>query len=436
MLSIFNISLLLKGFPLKKATTIYAEIKSTATEKITEINEQKRNEIVSYHLKNNPFYRDFVNGIDCNVWKNIPTMSKKDFQIPLEKRLSNGFTKKNSYINKTSGSSGNPFIFAKDKLCHALTWIDIQEKFGWYQIDFNHSLQARFYGIPLDYWANKKEKFKDFLSRRHRFSIFDLSDKKLDEILKTFRKKKFDYINGYTTAIVLFAKYLERNNLVLKNECSTLRYCIVTSEMLLESDKKLLEKHLGVPVLNEYGASEVGLIAFENPNGDWLINTETLLVEILDESNQPVPNGTEGKIVITSLFNKTHPIIRYDIGDIGIIDEKSTSTRQILKKLVGRTNDFAHTPSGKKVAGMTFYSMTKKIMEEDGTIQEFIVRQKKLDTFCVEYVAKENLSDEKEKQIMDAFSMFLEPNLIIEFSKKSHLETKSSGKRQQFISEL
>jgi phenylacetate-CoA ligase len=31
----------------------------------------------------------------------------------------------------------------------------------------------------------------------------------------------------------------------------------------------------------------------------------------------------EGRIVITSLFNKAHPFIRYDIGDIGILDEKA-----------------------------------------------------------------------------------------------------------------
>jgi phenylacetate-CoA ligase len=29
------------------------------------------------------------------------------------------------------------------------------------------------------------------------------------------------------------------------------------------------------------------------------------------------------RIVITSLFNKAHPFIRYDIGDIGILDEKA-----------------------------------------------------------------------------------------------------------------
>jgi phenylacetate-CoA ligase len=31
----------------------------------------------------------------------------------------------------------------------------------------------------------------------------------------------------------------------------------------------------------------------------------------------------KGRIVITSLFNKAHPFIQRDIGDIGILDEKA-----------------------------------------------------------------------------------------------------------------
>ena len=46
-------------------------------------------------------------------------------------------------------------------------------------------------------------------------------------------------------------------------------------------------------------------------------------MEILDENNQPVPYGKEGKVVITSLYNKAHPFIRYEIGDVGILDEKA-----------------------------------------------------------------------------------------------------------------
>jgi phenylacetate-CoA ligase len=44
-----------------------------------------------------------------------------------------------------------------------------------------------------------------------------------------------------------------------------------------------LEKQLGIPVINEYGASELDLIAFENPEGEWQMNSETF-IEILDET--------------------------------------------------------------------------------------------------------------------------------------------------------
>ena len=55
--------------------------------------------------------------------------------------------------------------------------------------------------------------------------------------------------------------------------------------MLFEADRLLLENQLGIPVINEYGAAELGLIAFQNSKQEWLINTEDLYVEILDVNN-------------------------------------------------------------------------------------------------------------------------------------------------------
>ena len=361
-------------------------------------------------------------------------MTKKDFQKPLQERLSDGFNLNNVYVNKTSGSSGDPFIFAKDKYCHATTWVNIFEKFSWFNIDFNSSKQARFYGIPLDFIGNKKERIKDFLSNRFRFSIFDLSDEKLEQILIKFQKINFDYINGYTSSIVLFAKFLAKNNVVLKDICPTLKCCIVTSEMLFDDDKLLLEKQFGIPIINEYGASELDLIAFQNPDGDWQLNTETLFIEILDDENRVVANGIEGRIVITSLYNKAHPFIRYDIGDIGIIDPKSTSKKAILQKLIGRTNDVAILPSGKKSPGLTFYYITKSIIENDGNVKEFVVKQTKIDTFEVEYVSQIELTILQINLIEKAIILYLEAGLIFVFYRKDKLERSKSGKLKQFVS--
>lgn len=397
---------------------------------------QKKKDIVAFHLENNSFYKELVGKNTIGNWSDLPILSKQNLQKPLKERLSKGFTPKNVYINKTSGSSGTPFVFAKDKYTHALTWASNSTRFGWHGINLNASLQARFYGIPLDFLGNRRERLKDFLSHRFRFPVFDLSDTVLASFLKQFETKKFDYINGYTSSLVLFAKFLKQNNLVLKSICPTLQVCVVTSEMLFPEDKILLEKHFGIPVINEYGASELDLIAFETKNGEWQVNAETLFVEILDENNQVVPNGTPGRIVITSLFNKAHPFIRYDLGDIGVLDEKSTLKKPILKQLIGRTNDIAQLPSGKKSPGLTFYYVTKSIIEDNGTIKEFIIKQTQINTFEIEYVSGIELSPQQIQKIENAIALYLETGLIFTFIRKEKLERTQRGKLKQFVSHL
>lgn len=430
---LFDISLFLKRFPIKRAKEELLEISEIKEADYEAFLNLKKAEIVNYHLKNNSFYRNNVKD-GFSTWESLPILKKVDYQIPLKERLSKGFSEKNSYTNKTSGSSGNPIRFAKDRYSHAITWAYHMERFGWHDINFNTSLQARYYGIPLDTVENETVRLKDFLAKRYRFSINNLSEKALDEMLKVYKQKPFEYINGYTSSIVLFAKYLREKNIVLKDVCPTLKVCIVTSEMLFEADKILLENRLGVPIVNEYGCSEAGVIAFTNPHGEWEVDSKTLFVEILDEADKPLPMGEEGRIVITSLHNKAHPFIRYEIGDYGALSEESTFKKPILKKLTGRTNDFATLPSGKKAAGMTFYVITKKIMEESGNIQEFKVIQTKIDTFEINYVSKEELTKEKKQSISETIEQFLEPGLTFNFHRKAQLDRSASGKLKQFVS--
>ena len=434
MFPLFDLTLKLNGFPMKEAKAELQKIVALSEVDHEIFIENKKQEIVKFHLENNSFYQELVGSKTFREWNDLPILNKTNLQKPLLERLSKGYTEKNIYLNKTSGSSGTPFIFAKDKYCHGMTWASNIYRFGWYGIDFNTSYQARFYGIPLDFIGNKKERIKDFLSHRFRFSIFDLSDEVLEKMLMKFQSEKFDYINGYTTSIVLFAKYLQKKNIVLTAICPSLKVCMVTSEMLFEDDKILLEKQFGIPIINEYGASELDLIAFQNPDGDWQVNAETLFVEILDENNKPVPNGTSGRIVITSLFNKAHPFIRYDIGDIGILDEKSTLQKPILKKLIGRTNDIAILPSGKKAPGLTFYYITKTIIEDDGNVKEFIIKQNKIDSFEIEYVSDTELDLEQIRKIETAIALYLEKGLIFTFIKKEKLERSKRGKLKQFMS--
>lgn len=433
-MNLFKWSLQFNGFPMESAIRKLKSIQDIISTDFETHIESKKRDIVNYHLKHNTFYKSFAKSENNVVWDELPVMTKTDLQRPLNDRLSHGFSKKNIYINKTSGSSGTPFLFAKDKFCHALIWANFIDRYNWFDLDLHRSKQARFYGIPLDKKGYYKERIKDRLSNRYRFSVFDLSDHQMEKNLKIFASTAFDYLNGYTSAIVQFAKFLQKKNIILKHVCPSLKACIVTSEMLFESDKVLLETQLGIPVINEYGAAELGLIAFQNQNDEWVVNHEDLYVEILDENDKIIPNGQTGRIVITSLYNKAHPFIRYDLGDLGALSESSSPGKPILKHLQGRTSDLVQLPSGKTAAGLTFYYVTKTIIEDGSSVKEFVIEQIKIDRFKIIYVSDCALSEAKMEAVKQAIIKYLEPNLTIVFEQTERLDRSNRGKLKQFTS--
>lgn len=429
-MSLIDFSLKLNNYPIVEARKKLAEIHDLQNKNFDNYVHNQKEKIVNYHLENNPFYKELVKNKNWN-WCSLPVLEKKDLQIPLKERLSKNYTLKNIFKNKTSGSTGTPFSFAKDKFSHALTWAIIANRFNWHHL--YGKKQARFYGIPKGMLSKNKELLKDIFSNRYRFNVFDVSDPTLQNWVKKFKSKRFVFLNGYTTVIVVFAKYLVSQNIILKDICPTLKACVVTSEMLFESDKELLQKAFGVPVINEYGASELDLIAFEDTNNNWILNTETLFIEVLDDNNTVLREGEVGNLVITSLYNKANPFIRYKIGDKGAI-KRINETQYILEKLQGRSEDLVQLPSGKVAPGLTFYYITKSIMDTSGDIKEIKIIQIQLDTFKIEYVSKSELEKYQKEKIENALLDYLEPNLKIDFIRLEELERSKSGKLKQFTS--
>lgn len=425
----FRASLILQLYPLRKATSHFEELKLEYSMDPIAYAEKWKWAIAQFHLTNNPLYKAKALG-KVDTWEHLPILSKADFQIPLNDVITPGW-KDSYYKGKTSGSSGNPLFFAKDKYCHALTWANIFDLYGRYGIDYGRSLQARFYAMPLEALGKSVERVKDYLSGRIRFVIHDMSDKRIEEFLTTFRKKSFKYIYGYTNSLILLARYLKRESIVLNSICPSLKVCIATSEVCTLEDKKLMESSFGVPVINEYGSSEVSIIAFGDQEKDWRISGELLHVEVLDNDNRPLPPGQVGKIVVTSFFNKAMPFIRYEVGDRGAIvyDDKN---RPLLKQLYGRLNDTLRLPSGKVVPGFTFYYVTKAMMDRIPGLREYNIKQTAVDTLEFDLVMDSTMDDRSEEELRRLALKYLEPGMKIHFNKVEKIVRTPSGKMKHF----
>ena len=242
-----------------------------------------------------------------------------------------------------------------------------------------------------------------------------------------FKSKKFMYIYGYTNSVVQFCRYLIKNNITLREICPTLKLVIVTSEVCTIEDRKIIELGTGVKVFDEYGASEFGYIAWECLYKNWHIAEENLFVETDNEDN----------ILVTDLFNKAIPFIRYKIGDLGVLSYEQCSCgsrNKILNKLQGRTNDWVKLPSGNQSPGLTFYYISRSILETSGVLKEFIIKQVTIDHFIFEIVSDRELSKDEEIEIKNKITKYLEPGLKVTINRVERIDRPNSGKIKHFYS--
>jgi len=430
----------MNGFPIREGQEFILSIEGVALQERELLTQERAFSNFNYHYKNNKYYRSLCEsrGIvlkDGFNWNEIPILTKKDIQRPFEEILSVN-SSKGLYYHNTSGSSGTPFVFAKNKKSHAKALALYLNRLNRLGIDYGTDLQARFYGVPKKGISYYKEIIKDRLAGRIRFPVFDLTDDRLNEILKSFAKNRFVYINGYTNSILLFANFLIRKNILLKDICPSLRCVIPTSEVCTSTHRELMEKAFGVEVFVEYGAAELDIIAMEDLSHNFIVNNETLLVEILDENDKPVNPGEVGRVVVTSLFNEAMPFIRYDLGDRVNLGTNTTSTHRTIDYIEGRVNDNIILPSGKISPGLTFYYIVKVLFEGKPNIKEFVIHQTKINTFEFHYVAEDEVSDLDKSKINTEIARYLERGLNVQFIKKEVLERHASGKLKTFVSHL
>ncbi len=310
-----------------------------------------------------------------------------------------------------------------------MVWLNIANCYKSAGIDINDR-QARFYGMPLSGRDHYKERLKDRLSRRQRFVIYNLSDEVLHGWLHDFRKRAFIYLYGYTYALVVFAKYLIGQNRILKQECPSLKVCIVTAEVCSNQDRTLLEKGFGVPVYNEYGASETGIIGFGN-GGEWQVSDELIHLEEVDDKGNQLPDGENGRLLCTMLHNRATPLIRYEIGDMATL--RHEKGRTLITQLQGRIGDMVVLPSGRKVPGLTFYYVARELLQKSKDIREFRVKQTGPRAFEIELFAIESHKTQYQSLLKKGFDHHLEPGLKVSVKMVPSIDGNGSGKFKHFV---
>jgi len=428
----------LRGQRVKEYLKQAKDIQKKDAQQIDSVRDKKLQKIVQCAYEKVPFYKNRFDEADikpADIKKTkdlskLPVLSKSEI-LENEKALISQDFKKKLYLRKTGGSTGMTLHFMKDADALALNDAIMYRCYDWYGIEIGDR-QARFWGVPVSRKLRWNEQLKDFILNRIRISAFDISAPSCLDQYRRIKKFRPAYFYGYTTAIYGFCLFMKEQGIDLN--ALNLKAVICTAEKMYPHHIQLFQEVFNCPIVDEYGSSENGVIAFQCKKGNMHIMNDHLCVEFVNDEGQPVKPGELGRIVITDLSSYAMPLIRYDIGDMGRPTDKVCScgiTFPLMEIVEGRKEDFIRTKEGKLVhAAYLCYTL------KDDTVNEFKMYQKDLNTLLVQIVRSQSFNSESEKTLDSKLRTALGNEMKITFEYLDRIPREASGKLRYFVSQM
>ncbi len=293
---------------------------------ISELQQKKFKEIVNYAYNNSGYYKKLIDerkiSLDNPQPSDFPVINKNtilenfndfvtDQEITLEKiqeYLSRPLQDKSLFLGKytavnTSGSSGTVgyYLYSQSELADGISYstiangLKLQQRYA-----FIGATQGRFAGISMINSAKRLPIiYQDVLT-------LDINSP-LQDIIDQLNKFKPTVLSGYASILPILAKAQQDGKLKISPQIID-----TSAEPLTEVGSQLVASVFKVPIINVYACSEHLIIGIgkEEYEGMYLME-DNFIFEFKEKTT-----------LITNLYNKTMPMIRYEMNDVFLPEKK------------------------------------------------------------------------------------------------------------------
>lgn len=382
-----------------------------------------------------PFYQKTFNehGIkpsdisDISDLQKIPILTKKTLQQgDLKNFLAQKLDIQKCLKHKTSGSTGMPLTILTtfdENLYGNLTLSRAGFSNGkrpWHKQAFIHDQRK----------MGQKSSLRQLFGRTLFINAGQDADKQLD-MLSTFNP---DVICGYNNSLKLIAKAIKDREIKSIHPKAVFGY----AELLDQPNRNLINDAFGVDMIDIYASTEGKCIAWEcSQHQGYHINFDTVVVEFL-RNGKPAKAGEPGRIIITPLFLYSMPLIRYDLGDIGILSDRQCRCGRglpLMEMVKGRCDDFITLASGNVVAPVETFAT---IIENEADIHEYLVIQQEYDLIEIKLVdrASNGNGHQKKKRIKSGVEKLTGHEARVKVEFVDRIDRNGDAKLRRIISRV
>lgn len=348
--------LLRKIYTVKKAEQLNAQ-------QITTLQENRFKKLLRHTLEKSTFYRRYyqeqgisIDKVDQITLKDLPPINKElmmknydEFvcdsalkREDLEKFIDDPFNqgkkyKKRYQVIHTSGSTGTPGLFVYGPndwdLLNALVITRIAKAV----INPSKKIKSAFIGVIDGHHAgislaqNVPSLFCKFMPISINSPI-----RKINQIINEYQPH---ILSGYSSGIYLLAQEQIDGHIDIKP-----KRIVCSADPLTATMEETIKKAFAVDPVNFYAASEgIGMAVQCDLHRRFHFFNDWYYIEIVDKNFNPVDPGGPGNVLLTNLYNYTQPLIRYEMSDEIILDDKPCQcgwSFPLIKDIVGRQEEF------------------------------------------------------------------------------------------------
>lgn len=402
--------------------------------------------LLAYCARNVPFYRDRLAGLpgalnggfSWEAWRSLPLLERNHLIDHQQQLISTAIPPGHGKTCKhvTSGSTGHPVTVYGSEVTAFLWKAFTLREMIWHLRNFMGKFAIIRYDTKI-FTAHpgglSQKEWGGFIGSLYPTGPSSMLDIRvpIPEQAAWLVREQPTYLLTYPSNLLALARHFAETGAKLP----TLRQISTLSETLPPEARPICREVFGVEIKDMYSSKDVGYMALQCPEHDhYHVQSEGVLLEVLDGIGQPCRPGETGRIVVTTLHNFVMPLLRYNIGDYAEVGESCPCGRGLptLKRILGRVRNMLTLPSGEK----RWPSFAVRTWAGRLPVRQFQFVQKTLAEIEARLVTDRPLNREEEEWLTGSLQKsFFHPFRIV-YHYCEEIPRSGEGKFEDFKSEI
>jgi phenylacetate-CoA ligase len=321
------------------------ENEALSPEQLQQYQRQQFNAMVRFAIRNTDYYRHRYQGIAGPDFAaaELPVLTKQAVVAERDAMVAGGLEQPGLKLGYTGGSTGKPlaFYYTDEKteqmragMMRSYRWA------GWRPGD----RVLNFWGAQQDVRKPRtaSDRLRRYAAAERTLGAYEFSEADLLNWARQVQTWKPTLLQGYASILAELAQFVRAGNMRMP---TGIKGVFTTAEVLHDWQRVVIESAFSCSVFNQYGSREVPNIGLQCAHGNFHVFSDLVKLESL-------PVDGESRLLVTSLTNRVMPMIRYELGDLGRLQDGQCSCGSpfpLMALDVCRKNDLVVTPAGRKI---------------------------------------------------------------------------------------